>query len=108
MGSALAARQPAFVCGREHFAGIMRQFARGGAPIRDPLSGRVLGALGLTCAHRHADASVLGLVHQGAVDVEQRLLDPVTARERCPARRLPPEAADADGTGWFWRSRPCS
>ncbi|MEU5025999.1 SpoIIE family protein phosphatase [Streptomyces milbemycinicus] len=82
MGTALAARQPAFVCGREHFADIMRQFACAAAPIRDPLSGRVLGALDLTCDHRHADVSMLGLVHQAAVDVEQRLLDRITTRER--------------------------
>ncbi|MFI1335068.1 SpoIIE family protein phosphatase [Streptomyces sp. NPDC020845] len=82
MGTALAARQPAFVCGREHFADIMRQFACAAAPIRDPLSGRVLGALDLTCDHRHADVSMLGLVHQAAVAVEQRLLDRITARER--------------------------
>ena len=80
MGTALAARQPAFVCGREHFADIMRQFACAAAPIRDPLSGRVLGALDLTCDHRHADVSMLGLVHQAAVAVEQRLLDRITAR----------------------------
>ncbi|MFI1854013.1 SpoIIE family protein phosphatase [Streptomyces sp. NPDC020480] len=101
MGTALAARQPAFVCGREHFADIMRQFACAAAPIRDPLSGRVLGALDLTCNHRHADASMLGLVHQAAVDVEQRLLDRITARERALLaafpRGRPREAADALG-----------
>ncbi|MFJ5225540.1 SpoIIE family protein phosphatase [Streptomyces sp. NPDC088400] len=82
MGTALAERKPAFVYGREHFADAMRLLACAAAPIRDPLSGQVLGALDLTCFERDADPAMLPLVREAARDIERALLDRTQARER--------------------------
>ncbi|MGW7545766.1 SpoIIE family protein phosphatase [Streptomyces sp. NPDC054770] len=82
MGTALAARRPSFICGREHYADIMRPFACAATPIRDPLSGRILGALDLTCDHKDAEAAMLDLVSQTAEAIEQRLLGQIRGRER--------------------------
>ncbi|MFI7133619.1 SpoIIE family protein phosphatase [Nonomuraea sp. NPDC050153] len=82
MGTALAERRPAFICGREHYADVMRMFACAAAPIRDPISGRVQGALDLTCLHEDSDPSMLALVHDAATKIEQRLLAQISQRER--------------------------
>ena len=82
MGTALAERKPAFVYGSEHFADAMRLLACAAAPIWDPLSGQVLGALDLTCFERDADPAMLPLVREAARDIERALLDRTQARER--------------------------
>ncbi|GGN05991.1 SpoIIE family protein phosphatase [Streptomyces fuscichromogenes] len=103
MGTALAARRPSFICGREHYADIMRPFACAATPIRDPLSGRILGALDLTCDHKDAEVSMLDLVSETAELIEQRLLGQIRGRERAllqsylRARRQAGLAADRSG-----------
>ncbi|MGW2740958.1 SpoIIE family protein phosphatase [Streptomyces sp. NPDC001450] len=82
VGTALAERRPVYVLGREHFADCMQQLACAGAPIRDPLSGRVEGVLDLTCFRRHSDPVMLPLVQQAADEIEQRLLEQSSKRER--------------------------
>ncbi|HEY5835623.1 SpoIIE family protein phosphatase [Streptomyces sp.] len=82
IGTALANRRPAFVRGREHYADAMRGLACAAAPVRDPLSGRALGVLDLTCLDRYADPAMMTVALGAAKDIEQRLLDRVTSRER--------------------------
>ncbi|MGW7410005.1 SpoIIE family protein phosphatase [Streptomyces sp. NPDC054833] len=82
IGTALVTRQPAFVCGREHFAEVMRQLACAAAPVRDPLSGRVLGVLDLTYLRPHADPAMMAAAREAARGIEQRLLARTTSRER--------------------------
>ncbi|MEU6972060.1 SpoIIE family protein phosphatase [Kitasatospora aureofaciens] len=82
MGTALANRRREFICGREHFADMMRSFACAAAPIRDPLSGRMLGALDLTCEHDDAHIDMLNLVDETAKIIERRLLDQIRGRDR--------------------------
>ncbi|MFF4550077.1 SpoIIE family protein phosphatase [Streptomyces sp. NPDC001406] len=82
VGTALAERRPVYVLGREHFADCMRLLACAGAPIRDPLSGRVEGVLDLTCFRKHSDPVLLPLVKQAAGEIEQRLLEQASQRER--------------------------
>ncbi|MFI1168725.1 SpoIIE family protein phosphatase [Streptomyces sp. NPDC020801] len=82
VGTALAERRPVYVLGREHFADCMQLLACAGAPVRDPLSGRVEGVLDLTCFRRHSDPVMLPLVQQAADEIEQRLLEQSSQRER--------------------------
>lgn len=82
IGTALAMTGPAFVCGREHFADAWRGLACAAAPVRDPFSGQVLGALDLTCMYLDADPTMADIVAKAARSIEQRLLDGVSARER--------------------------
>ncbi|MEO3858730.1 ATP-binding protein [Acrocarpospora sp. B8E8] len=85
-GTALVERRPALIRGREHFAESLRLLACAGAPIRDPISGRILGILDLTCLDRDADPAMLGLVTEAAVRIERRLFEQTSERERALLR----------------------
>ncbi|MBD9726616.1 SpoIIE family protein phosphatase [Streptomyces caniscabiei] len=82
VGTALAERQPVLVLGREHFADCLSPFACAGAPIRNPLSGRVEAVLDLTCLRDDGDPTMLRLVREAAHDIEAALLEQATERER--------------------------
>ncbi|GAA5051797.1 GAF domain-containing protein/anti-sigma regulatory factor (Ser/Thr protein kinase) [Thermocatellispora tengchongensis] len=82
IGTALTDRRPCFVVGAEHFAECLYPLACAGAPIRDPLSGRVEGVLDLTCWRDDADPTMMRVVRDAAHTIEQRLLEQTTARER--------------------------
>ncbi|WP_329333476.1 SpoIIE family protein phosphatase [Streptomyces sp. NBC_00663] len=82
VGTALAERGPVYVVGREHFADCLQPFACAGAPVRNPLSGRIEAVLDLTCLRDEGDPAMLRLVREAAHAIEARLLDQATERER--------------------------
>ncbi|MFJ9902335.1 SpoIIE family protein phosphatase [Streptomyces sp. NPDC101152] len=82
VGTALAERGPVYVVGREHFADCLQPFACAGAPVRDPLSGHIEAVLDLTCLRDDGDPAMVRLVRDAARDIEARLLEHATQRER--------------------------
>ncbi|WP_322723598.1 SpoIIE family protein phosphatase [Streptomyces spongiae] len=82
VGTALAERRPTYVIGREHFADCLSPFACAGAPVRNPLSGRIEAILDLTCLRDDGDPAMMRLVREAAHDIEARLLEQSTDRER--------------------------
>ncbi|MET9965918.1 SpoIIE family protein phosphatase [Streptomyces sp. NPDC006356] len=82
VGTALAERGPVYVAGREHFADCLQPFACAGAPVRDPLSGRIEAVLDLTCLRDQGDPAMMRMVREAARSIEARLLDQATRRER--------------------------
>ncbi|MCW8378353.1 SpoIIE family protein phosphatase [Streptomyces justiciae] len=82
VGTALAERGAVYVVGREHFADCLQPFACAGAPVRNPLSGRIEAVLDLTCLRDEGDPAMLRLVREAAHAIEARLLDQATERER--------------------------
>lgn len=108
MGTALASRRREFICGREHFADIMQSFACAAAPIRDPLSGRILGALDLTCEHDDAHINMLKLVDATAKTIEQRLLDQIRGRDRALLYEFHRARRRAGVSAASWFERPVS
>ena len=82
VGTALAGRSPIYLVGREHFADCLQPFACAGAPIRNPLSGRVEAVLDLTCLRDDGDPAMLRLVRDAVRAIEARLLEQATERER--------------------------
>lgn len=74
VGTALEGGAPALVIGAEHFTDRLRGFACAGAPIRHPLSHRVVGVLDVTCLRPHANDLMRVLATRAAHDVEQVLL----------------------------------
>lgn len=82
VGTALAERRPVYVVGREHFADCLSRFACAGATVRNPLSGRIEAILDLTCLRDDGDPAMVRLVREAAHDVEARLLEQATKRER--------------------------
>lgn len=82
IGSAIECRQPFFVRGTEHFSDPLGNVSCAGAPIVDPLTGRLQGVIDLTC--RAADATPLMKVmaEHASADITRILLERSSARER--------------------------
>nr|WP_258053616.1 SpoIIE family protein phosphatase [Streptomyces sp. Ru72] len=105
VGTALAGRSPIYVVGREHFADCLQPFACAGSPIRDPLSGRIEAVLDLTCLREDGDPAMLRLVRQAARDIEGRLLEQATERERALLAAYQRACRDAGGVP-AWPRQP--
>ena len=77
LGTALEGGQPAHVFGPEHYAQILADLASAGIPIHHPISGRLAGAVGLTCWRRYADQDaaplLMALVKTTADQITQAL-----------------------------------
>ncbi|PZH06890.1 protein phosphatase [Streptomyces sp. NTH33] len=103
VGTALAGRGPFYVVGREHFADCLVPFACAGAPVRNPLSGCIEAVVDLTCLRDHGDLAMLRLAREAVRDIETRLLDQATARERALLAAY--RRARNGAPGWSWPER---
>ncbi|MFJ1654522.1 SpoIIE family protein phosphatase [Streptomyces sp. NPDC088337] len=103
VGTALAGRRPFYVVGREHFADFLLPFACAGAPVCNPLSGRIEAIVDLTCLREHGDPAMLRLAREAVHGIEARLLEQATERERVmlAAYRRTRHGAP----GWSWPER---
>ena len=75
LGTALHDRRLVVVHEREHFHDVLAGVCGSARPVRDPVTGHVLGALGIAAPARPGDASWSALVRQSALLVESRLFD---------------------------------
>lgn len=82
IGTALAQQAPSMVVGTEHFADAFTPMACAAVPLADPQSGRLIGAIDLTCRARDASPLMLSLARRGAHEIEQRLIDDKRIAER--------------------------
>ncbi|MEV6231217.1 helix-turn-helix domain-containing protein [Saccharopolyspora shandongensis] len=82
IGSAIEAGRAFHVFGSEHFSGSLRNFSCSGAPIRNPLTGQLIGIIDVTCKSPDATPLMSALVQEAARDIEQRLLDLAGESER--------------------------
>ncbi|MCX5360059.1 SpoIIE family protein phosphatase [Streptomyces sp. NBC_00124] len=105
VGTALAERNPVYVVGREHFADCLQPFACAGAPVRNPLSGRIEAVLDLTCLRDEGDPAMLRLVREAAQAIEGRMLEVATERERAVLAAYRRATAPAS-TQWRQPGRP--
>jgi sigma-54 dependent transcriptional regulator, acetoin dehydrogenase operon transcriptional activator AcoR len=74
IGTALEMGAPAHVFGHEHYAENLEELACAGVPIHDPITGRTVGAVDLTCWRRDAGALLLTLAKTTAERIRQALL----------------------------------
>jgi transcriptional regulator of acetoin/glycerol metabolism len=81
IGTALEARGPAQVFGHEHYVERLEELACAGAPIRHPLTGKVLGVLDLTCWQRDAGPLLVATAATLTRRIEEVLLDRSGERE---------------------------
>jgi sigma-54 dependent transcriptional regulator, acetoin dehydrogenase operon transcriptional activator AcoR len=81
IGTALEGGQPAHVFGHEHYAEHLEDLACAGVPIHHPISGKVVGAVDLTCWRRNADPLLIALVKTTADQITQALLADSSALE---------------------------
>jgi sigma-54 dependent transcriptional regulator, acetoin dehydrogenase operon transcriptional activator AcoR len=81
IGTALEGGQPAHVFGHEHYAEDLEVFGCAGVPIHDPLSGKTIGAVDLTCWRKDADALLVALAKTTADQITSNLIADSTSRE---------------------------
>jgi transcriptional regulator of acetoin/glycerol metabolism len=74
IGTALESGGPAHVFGHEHYAENLEIFGCAGVPIHDPVSGKTIGVIDLTCWRRDADPLMISLVKSTADQITQALL----------------------------------
>lgn len=75
LGTALHDRELVVVHEREHFHDRLARGCATATPVRDPLTGRVLGALGIAAPARQGDAAWSALARQSGLLVEDRLFN---------------------------------
>jgi transcriptional regulator of acetoin/glycerol metabolism len=81
IGTALESGGPAHVFGHEHYAESLERFGCAGVPIHDPVSGKTVGVLDLTCWRKNADPLLLSLVKSTADQITQALLAAGSSRD---------------------------
>jgi sigma-54 dependent transcriptional regulator, acetoin dehydrogenase operon transcriptional activator AcoR len=82
LGTVVEERRPSLIVGGEHYQDAMQDFTCVGVPIVDPLSNRLEGVLDLTCASRDTNELLLPLLTEAVREIELRLREQATARER--------------------------
>lgn len=73
LGDACVTGAPIFIDGDEHFSVALIGMASAGAPIHDPRSGSIVGALALVCRSELANPLMLTVACQAVRDIESRL-----------------------------------
>jgi sigma-54 dependent transcriptional regulator, acetoin dehydrogenase operon transcriptional activator AcoR len=74
IGTALECGRAAHVFGHEHYAEHLEDLACAAAPARDPISGKIIGAVGLTCWRKDAGPLLIALADSTAGQIGQALL----------------------------------
>src|SRR5271170_5775879 len=81
IGTALEAGGPAHVFGHEHYAEHLEQFGCAGVPIHDPVSGKTVGVIDLTCWRKDSDPLMISLVKATADQITQALVTASSSRD---------------------------
>ncbi len=81
IGTALEAGGPAHVFGHEHYAEDLDRFGCAGVPIHDPVSGKTVGVIDLTCWRKDADPLMISLVKATADQITQALVAASSSRD---------------------------
>jgi transcriptional regulator of acetoin/glycerol metabolism len=81
IGTALESRGPAQVFGHEHFVERLEELACAAAPIRHPISGKIVGVANLTGWRREANWLMMTTAMMIARQIEQSLLEQVSHQQ---------------------------
>ncbi|MDB5064904.1 MAG: putative transcriptional regulator [Chloroflexi bacterium] len=74
IGTALEQRAPSMVMGTEHFADALTRMACAAAPVIDPTTASLVGAIDLTCSVEGSHPLMLAMAKRSAHLIEQRLV----------------------------------
>jgi sigma-54 dependent transcriptional regulator, acetoin dehydrogenase operon transcriptional activator AcoR len=74
VGTVLECGGSVHVVGAEHFVEQLQDYACAGAPVRDPLTGRIEGVLDVSCRVEHSSPLLLSLVRTAAGRIQDALL----------------------------------
>ena len=81
IGTALEVGGPTHVFGHEHYAENLEDLACAGVPIHHPVTGRLVGAVDLTCWRKDAGSLLLTLAKTTADQIRQALLTDASASQ---------------------------
>ncbi|MFS8202456.1 sigma-54-dependent Fis family transcriptional regulator [Streptomyces sp. CWNU-52B] len=82
IGVALEERRPNVVLGTEHFNERLQDVSCAAAPIRNSVTGRVEGAMNLTCWSGPARTFMAALVQEAAADIERVMYEFSSSHQR--------------------------
>ncbi len=82
VGTVAETGRPIQIVGPEHLCEAMVNFACVGVPVRNPITRRLEGVITLSCHAEAGSALLTPLMMSAAADVEHRLLEMSTLRER--------------------------
>ena len=82
LGISLLKNRPVIIAGDEHFVDALTLMTCAAAPIIDPATEVVLGAVDLTGPKGASDALMLALARQAARSIAERVLDKATVADR--------------------------
>jgi sigma-54 dependent transcriptional regulator, acetoin dehydrogenase operon transcriptional activator AcoR len=82
LGTAVEQRRPFIVAGSEHFRAYESGATTTGAPVRDPVTRRLVGLLNVNCSYELTNGLLLPFVTELARSIEARLLAGASAAER--------------------------
>lgn len=82
IGTALEAGCPSHVFGHEHYAERLEGMACAGAPVRDPVSGKTVGVIDLTCWRRDADQLLTSLAQATSGEISRALAAASSSRDQ--------------------------
>jgi sigma-54 dependent transcriptional regulator, acetoin dehydrogenase operon transcriptional activator AcoR len=82
LGTAVEQRRPFIVAGSEHFRTYESGATTAGAPVHDPVTGRLVGLLNVNCTYEQTSELLLPFVTELAQSVEERLLAGASMAER--------------------------
>ncbi len=82
LGTAVERQQPFIVAGSEHFRAHESEATTVGAPVRDPVTGRLVGLLNVNCPYRLTNGLLVPFISEFARSIEARLLAQSSAASR--------------------------
>ncbi|GEC21443.1 hypothetical protein PHY01_37260 [Pseudonocardia hydrocarbonoxydans] len=74
VGTVLESGRSVHVVGAEHFVEPLQSYACAGAPVRDPVTGRIEGVLDVSCRVEHSSPILHSLVTSAAARIQDALL----------------------------------
>lgn len=86
LGTPIEARGVVFVRGAEHFNDALAQLACAGAPIKHPITGRIVGSLALTSHVDHASTLMVAMARQASQEIAEALENMADSRDLDLAR----------------------
>jgi transcriptional regulator of acetoin/glycerol metabolism len=81
IGTALESGEAAHVFGHEHYAEHLDDLACAAAPVRHPISGKIIGVVDLTCWRKDAGALLIALAQSAAGQITQAVFNDTSAGE---------------------------
>jgi transcriptional regulator of acetoin/glycerol metabolism len=81
IGTALESGQAAHVFGHEHYAEHLEDLACAAEPVRHPISGKIIGAVDLTCWRKDASTLLIALAQSTVGQITQALFNDSGAGE---------------------------